>query len=85
MSRRFGILFSDGDLCVCREGHGIDHATKQMVHADDDAVLVEVELRIVKKYGNPHLQAVTDHSAICPTCHTEVFIEIPKAKEQSDG
>jgi hypothetical protein len=44
---------------------------------DDDTELVQVELKVIQIFGKPKMQLVTEHSAICPTCNTEVFVEVP--------
>jgi len=80
MSTRFATLFSDGSLTVFAEGRGLDYARDQMKHNDEDAELVEVEFRVTASHGLPNLRIVYEHSAICPTCHTEVFIEVPDAE-----
>lgn len=81
-SRRFAALYPDGSLGV--EPHGVDleKARKRLMIGsdDDDTELVEVEVRVVQSHSKPKLQTATEHSASCPTCHTEVFIEVPNVK-----
>lgn len=81
-SRRFAALYEDGSLGV--EPHGVDlekARRRLMLSSDDDTTeLVEVEVRVIQSHSKPKLQAVTKHSAFCPTCHTEVFVEVPDVK-----
>jgi hypothetical protein len=79
MSRRYARLYSDGSLGVCPDGRDLVQAREELSGSTDDAdtELVEVEMRIVQTFGKPKLQIVREHSAQCPTCGTEVYIEVP--------
>lgn len=79
MSKRYARLYQDGSLSVCPEGHDLKRATAELSGSndDDDTELVQVELKVIQIFGMPKMQLITEHSAICPTCHTEVFVEVP--------
>lgn len=74
MSRRFATLYTDGSFGVHPEGSGMDKARNLMRYDGEDVELVEVEIKMVNTFGKINLQKVTEHSALCPTCHTEVFV-----------
>lgn len=80
-NRRFAALYPDGSLGVEPAGVDLEKARKRLMinSDDDDTELVEVEIRVVLSHSKPKLQRVTEHSATCPTCNTEVFIEVPRA------
>jgi hypothetical protein len=80
MSRRFAALYLDGSLGVEVEGVDLISARKRLLGSSDDDTteIVEIELKVVKSHGTPKLQKVTEHSAICPMCKTEVFIDVPQ-------
>jgi hypothetical protein len=80
-TKRFAILYSDGGFNVLNQGHDLISAQKEGMwsHSDEDTKLVEVDIKVTKIFHekNPRFQVATEHSANCPCCGTEVFIEVP--------
>lgn len=76
---RFAQLYADGALIVMPAGHDFITARKEFLASsdDDDVELLEVEITVIRSHGRPKLQAVTEHSARCPTCGDTVFVEVP--------
>lgn len=79
MSKRYARLYPDGSMSVCPDDKDLAQATKELSGScdDEDTDLVQVEIRVVQMFGKPKMQIVTEHSALCPMCNTEVFIEVP--------
>lgn len=86
MSKRYARVYSDGSMGVCPDDRDLAQATKELSGStdDEDTELVQVDIRVVKMFGKPKMQLVTDYSAICPCCATEVFIEVP-SNDSNDG
>lgn len=83
MSKRYAILYDDGSFNVSSEPDDIEQAKKRLnLNEQDDGIkFVQVEIRILQTFFTKIPQIVHEHSAICPTCNTEVFIET----NQSEG
>lgn len=67
--RRFARLYSDGSLNVSTEGESFERA-KQLLSGstdDDDTQLVQVDVRIVRSFGQPKLRLVTGKDLIRET------------------
>ena len=80
MSKRYAILYETGDFNVHPDGHDEITARKWLRYdetGDEDDKLVEVEIKVIRIIHdkNPRFQIATEHSATCPTCGTEVFME----------
>lgn len=84
MSKRYAIMYHDGSFNISKSGLDLIDAPKWLgyEHADEHDKLVEVEIKVTKIINerNPGFQVATEHSANCPTCGTEVFVEVPNAK-----
>ena len=76
---RFARYYQDGSLAV--EPADVDfHAARRRLRAasdDDDVEILEVEVTVIRTHGRPKMQAVTTHSARCPTCGDIVSVEVP--------
>jgi len=81
------MLYADGSLNICPEGQDLIRARKELESSSDDGdtLLVEVEVRVVQTFGPKRPQIVQELSAICPTCHTEVYIDNPSAETEGNA
>lgn len=76
---RFARLYSDGGIGVAAPGTDFETARRQLIESHDDPTveLLEIEITVLRSHGKPKLQAVTEHSATCPTCGETVYLEVP--------
>lgn len=89
MSKRFALLYNDGSFNVCDDSRDIESSPKWLgyQHADEAVKFVEVEIKVIRVINdkNPRFQVATEHSANCPTCGTEVYIEMPLPPKPEGG
>lgn len=85
MSRRFGMLYSDGSMNICPDGADLVKARKELEGSSDDGdtELIEIEVKVMQTFG-PKEARVIERSVPCPCCGTEVSIEDP-SPESKDG
>lgn len=84
-NKRFAQLYSDGSLNVSSEGDDLVRARNLLCDSsdDDDTELVEVEISVIRSYGQPKMKIVKEHSAICDLCHSTVYFNIEEPKQEA--
>lgn len=83
MTRRFARLYSDGSMNVDSGEVDLETAKYRLgISMDDsDTEIVEVEIKIVRNHGKPHLHVASERYVTCPTCSEHIAIEQTESEE----
>ena len=74
MSKRYALIYTDGSMNVHADNSVTLTEARRMLGLsgdDPDTELVEIEVKVLQRFGPKEVEKMPEHSVACPVCKTE--------------